>query len=106
MTKAKVSAIYVRLKADSGLEGLYGPIDTEAAYVVHQQLRQFVIGKDPLAGETLWDQMFRSNQHARGGAYMMAISAIDNAAWDLRGRYFNTPVYRLLGGPTKNPVEV
>ena len=106
MTKAKVSAIYLTLKADNGLQGLYGPIDTEAAYVVHQQLRQFVLGKDPLAGETLWDQMFRSNRHARGGAYMMAISAIDNAAWDLRGRYFNTPVYRLLGGPTKNPVEV
>lgn len=104
-TKGKVSAIYLRLRADSGLESLYGPIDTEAAYVINQQLKQFVMGKDPLAGETLWDQMFRSNRHARGGAYMMAISAIDNAAWDLRGRYFNTPVYRLLGGPTRPKVE-
>jgi L-alanine-DL-glutamate epimerase-like enolase superfamily enzyme len=35
---------------------------------------------------------------------MMAISAVDNALWDLRGRYFNTPVYRLLGGPTRSSV--
>jgi L-alanine-DL-glutamate epimerase-like enolase superfamily enzyme len=105
MTKGKVSAIYLRLRADSGAEGLYGPVDSEAAFVINQQLKQFVMGKDPLAGETLWDQMFRSNRHSRSGAYMMAISAIDNAAWDLRGRYFNTPVYRLLGGPTRNRVE-
>ena len=103
--KARTSAIYLTLRADSGLEGIYGPVDSEAAYVINQQLKQFILGKDPLAGETLWDQMFRSNRHARGGAYMMAISAIDNAAWDLRGRFFNTPVYRLLGGPTRSRVE-
>jgi L-alanine-DL-glutamate epimerase-like enolase superfamily enzyme len=103
--KARTSAIYLTLRADSGLEGIYGPIDSEAAFVINQQLKQFILGKDPLAGETLWDQMFRSNRHARGGAYMMAISAIDNAAWDLRGRFFNTPVYRLLGGPTRSRVE-
>jgi L-alanine-DL-glutamate epimerase-like enolase superfamily enzyme len=37
---------------------------------------------------------------------MMAISAVDNAIWDLRGRYFESPVYRLLGGPTRESVEV
>jgi L-rhamnonate dehydratase len=49
--------------------------------------------------------MYRSNRHSRRGTFMMAISAIDNAIWDLRGRYFNTPVYRLLGGPTRQTVE-
>src|SRR5688500_4514369 len=50
--KARVSAIYLRLKSDTGVEGLYGPVDSEAAHVINQQLRQFVMGKDPLAGET------------------------------------------------------
>lgn len=104
-TLTRPSALYLRLGTDAGLEGLYGPIDREAALIADQQLKPFVIGKDPLAGEALWDQMHRSNRHARRGTYMMAISAIDNAVWDLRGRYYQTPVYRLLGGPTRTSVE-
>lgn len=102
---SRTNALYLRLRTDGGVDGLYGPIDKEAALLVDQQLRSFVIGKDPLAGEAVWDQMYRSNRHSRRGTYMMAISAIDNAVWDLRGRYFNTPVYRLLGGPTRQKVE-
>lgn len=100
-----VSALYVKLKTDAGLEGLYGPVDKEAAIVVDQQLRGFLKGRDALAGETLWDQLYRLNRHSSRGHFMMAISAIDNALWDLRGRYFEAPVYRLLGGPTRTKVE-
>jgi L-rhamnonate dehydratase len=102
---AAVSALYLKIVADAGLEGLYGPIDKEVALVVDEQLRPFLIGKDALAQEKLWDQMYRSNRHARRGFFLMAISAIDNALWDLRGRYFRTPVYRLLGGPTRASIE-
>jgi len=103
--RVPMSALYLRIQAESGLEGLYGPIDREAAIVVHEQLRPFLIGKDALAQEKIWDQLYRSNRHARRGAYLMAISAVDNTLWDLRGRYFKTPVYRLLGGPTRDTVE-
>lgn len=99
------SALYLSIKTGSGLEGVYGPIDAEVAPVIDQQLRRFLTGKDALAVETLWDQMHRSNRHSRRGHYMMAISAIDNALWDLRGRYFGVPVYRLLGGPSRTSVE-
>ncbi len=50
--------------------------------------------------------MYRSNRHSRPGLFLMAISAVDNALWDLRGRYFETVVYRLLGRPTRTSVEV
>jgi len=99
------SAIYLRIRTESGLDGFYGPIDREAAFVVREQLRPFLIGKDALAGEQLWDQMYRSNRHSRDGIFMMAISAVDNTLWDLRGRFYNVPVYRLLGGPTRESVE-
>lgn len=103
--QANVSALYLKIKSDSGAEGVYGPIDKEAAIVVDQQLARFLSGKDALAGETLWDQLYRSNRHSTRGHFMMAISAVDNALWDLRGRYFEAPVYRLLGGPTRSKVE-
>src|SRR3974390_3461727 len=99
------SAFYLSIKTVGGLEGLYGPVDREPATVIGQQLSRFLTGKDALAGEALWDQMHRSDRHSRRGHYMMAISALDNALWDLRGRYFNVPVYRLLGGPTRTSVE-
>jgi L-alanine-DL-glutamate epimerase-like enolase superfamily enzyme len=99
------SALYLRLKSDAGVDGLYGPVDKEAAIVIDQQLRTFLTGKDALAGETLWDQLYRLNRHSSRGHFMMAISAVDNALWDLRGRYFESPVYRLLGGPTRARVE-
>jgi L-alanine-DL-glutamate epimerase-like enolase superfamily enzyme len=59
-----------------------------------------------MAIEKLWDQMVRSNRHARAGHYMMAISYLDNALWDLRARFLGVPVFRLLGGPTRQPVRV
>jgi len=102
----KTSAIYLKLKASGGVEGLYGPVDREAAIVIDQQIRAFLIGKDALAGDVAWDQLWRLNRHGRSGIFMMAISAVDNALWDLRGRYFQAPVYRLLGGPSRNSVEV
>jgi L-alanine-DL-glutamate epimerase-like enolase superfamily enzyme len=99
-------AIYLRIRTAAGLDGLYGPIERDAAIVVREDLRPFLIGKDALAGEALWDQMYRSNRHSRAGFFLMAISAVDNALWDLRGRYYGVPVYRLLGGPTRESVEV
>jgi L-rhamnonate dehydratase len=104
--KAAVSALYLKIGTTAGAEGFYGPIDKEVAIVVDEQLRPFLMGKDALAQEKLWDQLYRSNRHARRGAFLMAISAVDNTLWDLRGKYFRTPVYRLLGGPTRQSVEV
>ena len=103
--RVPVSALYLKIKTDDGPEGFYGPIDKEVAIVVDEQLKPFLIGKDALAQEKLWDQLYRSNRHARRGAFLMAISAVDNTLWDLRGRYFHAPVYRLLGGPTRASID-
>jgi L-rhamnonate dehydratase len=100
------TAIYLRIRTAGGPEGLYGPIEKSAATVVNDELRTFLIGKDALAGEKLWDQMYRSDRHSRDGFFMMAISAVDNTLWDIRGKYYNVPVYRLLGGPTRSSVEM
>ncbi len=104
-TRAGVTALYLKIQSQDGPEGLYGPVDREAAIVIEEQLKTFLKGKDALAQETLWDEMWRSNRHSRRGHFLMAISAVDNAVWDLRGRFYNTPVYRLLGGPTRQRVE-
>jgi L-rhamnonate dehydratase len=106
MRTVKTSAIYVRIRTAAGVDGLYGPIEKAAALILAAELKPFLLGKDALAGEALWDQMYRSNRQSRDGIFMMAISAADNALWDIRGRHYGVPVYRLLGGPTRESVEM
>jgi len=104
-SRVRQQALYLKLITEPGLEGFYGAVDEEAAIVIARQLKRLIIGQDALAGEILWDKMYRWNRHSRGGHYMMALSAVDNAVWDLRGKYFGVPVYRLLGGPSAPEIE-
>jgi len=104
--RAPLTHYYIRIRTKGGAEGLYGLLEKEVLPVVLGNLRPLIIGQNALAVERIWDQMYRSNRHSRAGHYMMAISAVDNALWDLRGRVFGAPVFRLLGGPTQMPVPV
>lgn len=96
--------MFVEIRTDTGPTGLYGPFRDDRPFHILHRLRPFLLGRDPLAVERLWDQMFRLDTHARRGASMWALSAVDCALWDLRGKYYGAPVYALLGGPTREAV--
>jgi L-alanine-DL-glutamate epimerase-like enolase superfamily enzyme len=98
---SRLTATYVQIDADDGSSGLFGPIFPETAVIILRKLGPHLVGADPLAGEYLWDILYRQDRHARKGYEMMAISAVDCALWDLRGKALGLPVYRLLGGPTR-----
>lgn len=98
------TAYFVQIETDAGVYGIGGPIPEEQAYIINRQLAPLLIGHDPLAIERLWDRMYRMQVHGRKGVAMMAISAVDCALWDLKGRHFNAPVYTLLGGPTRTTI--
>ncbi|HEX4212165.1 MAG TPA: enolase C-terminal domain-like protein [Candidatus Dormibacteraeota bacterium] len=97
--------LYLTIRTDAGVQGLYGPIDSSAAWVIVDQLADFLIGRDGLAGSVIWDQLYRLDRHSRHGHFKMAISAVDNALWDLRGRVFEAPVHQLLGGPSRSQLR-
>lgn len=61
-----------------------------------ESFREYLIGEDPLRIEHHWQYMYRS-YHFRGAAIMGAISAIDIALWDIAGKYYQAPVWQLLG---------
>lgn len=97
-----MESIFLRVETDQdGLFGIGGPVDHHQAYILAQQLQPLLIGHDPLAIERIWDRLYRSMIHGRKGTSMMALSALDCALWDLKGRWLNQPVYRLLGGPVR-----
>ena len=101
----RMESIFIRVETDSdGMVGIGGPISHDQAYLIAKQLAPAVIGHDPLAVERIWDRLYRLMIHGRKGTAMMALSALDCALWDLKGKWANAPVYRLLGGPTRASV--
>jgi L-alanine-DL-glutamate epimerase-like enolase superfamily enzyme len=100
----KISTVFLQIDTDEGVSGIAGPIPEQVAYIAAHSLRRYLIGQDAIAGEKLWDQMHRGMVHGRQGDAMLAISAVDCALWDLRGKWLGQPVYRLLGGPTRESI--
>jgi L-alanine-DL-glutamate epimerase-like enolase superfamily enzyme len=98
------NATYVEIVGEDGVSGLWGPIQDFQSYTIQRYLRPFLLGRDALATELLYDQMIRMDRHGRSGYFMTAVSAVDCALWDLKGKAWGQPVYRLLGGPTRPAV--
>jgi len=100
----KVQLSYLQIETDDGVKGIYGPTWPSSNKIILQDLKPILLGKDPLATEMLWDQMHRINVHGRQGITMMGISIVDNALWDLKGKVLGMPVYKLIGGPTREQI--
>ena len=93
------SSLYLEIGTTAGVVGRYGPIDREAIGPLGEEgMAQQLLGLDPMAGTMIWDVLQRADRHSRHGARKIAISAIDNALWDVRGRVLGAPVWQLLGG--------
>ncbi|MEU6647347.1 enolase C-terminal domain-like protein [Saccharomonospora sp. NPDC046836] len=92
------AALYLELETTTGVVGRYGPVDRAAISPLAEWLGSALVGMPALAGNYIWDVLARSHRHSRHGHYKIAMSAVDNALWDLRGRIAGRPVWQLLGG--------
>src|SRR5205085_9641493 len=108
---ANIRLIVVKvLTSEPGLYGLgcatftQRPRTVETA--VNQYLRPFLIGKDPLAIEDIWQSTFVSSYWRNGPGLGNALSGIDMALWDILGRRSGLPVYQLLGGRCRQAVPI
>lgn len=101
----RLSEVFVQIDTDEGISGLFGAIFPETAPIILGKLAPHLVGQDPLATERIWDVLYRQDRHARKGHEMMAISAVDCALWDVKGKALDLPVYRLLGGPTRDRID-
>jgi L-alanine-DL-glutamate epimerase-like enolase superfamily enzyme len=97
-------ALLVEVETEDGLVGVGeaahfgGPLASTSA-VIRGELREHLLGEDPRDVERLWHRMHqRAYKHARGGLLIAAMSGIDVALWDLRGKLAGMPLWRLLGG--------
>ena len=100
---------YVLVETDEGITGLgEGTLHTrelavEGALV---NMREYLIGKDPERIEHLWQDVFRGTFWRGGPVLQSALSAIDMALWDIKGKALGVPVYQLLGGKCRDKLRV
>jgi galactonate dehydratase len=94
--------VFVKLETNQGVVG-WGEATLEgkagAAMACVHDLREFIVGSDPMQSEHLWQIMYIGSFYRGGPVLGSAISGIDQAIWDIRGRVLGQPVYKLLGGP-------
>lgn len=100
--------LFVHIYTDEGIIGLgeagnWGYLMATASAI--EKFREYLIGKDPLRIED-FNQNFLRSVYFRGSVIMSAISAIDIALWDIKGKALGVPVYELLGGLTRDKVRV
>ncbi len=94
--------VFVKLETNQGLIGWgEGTLEGKAGAVMAciNDFRDFLIGADPMQVEHVWQSMYVHSFYRAGPIIGSAISGIDQALWDLRGKVFGMPVYKLLGGP-------
>jgi D-galactarolactone cycloisomerase len=103
-------SLLVKIETDNGLTGWgeggqYGPAEPVQS-MVHDVLSPLILGKEPIYQSMHWEQMYTSiRDFARKGAGIEAISALDMALWDIKGKAFDQPVSVLLGGQVRNEIQ-
>jgi galactonate dehydratase len=99
----------VKITTDTGLVG-WGETTLEGrpqgTLAVVDELADYFVGKDPLRIEHHWQHVYRSAFFRGGPVVMTALSGIDQALWDIAGKHYGVPVYKLLGGPVRDRVRV
>lgn len=101
--------LFLKIETDEGIIGWGEPIIEGRAHTVKacvEELMEYLIGKDPLRIEDHWNMLYRSGFYRGGPIVMSAIAGIDQALWDIKGKYYNTPIYQLLGGACRDSIKV
>ncbi len=102
------SFLLVKIETDEGLSGLgeFGATFQElAGKGALEHAAATLIGRDPFDSEAIWQELWRRDFHPGGLIAAAAISAVDLALWDLKGKALNQPVWRLLGGRVRERIE-
>ena len=110
---ARLHPVIIEVETDEGIIGIgeagisYGLGQHAVASMIKEIAERMLIGRDPFRIEALWSEMYDHTFWAKGGGGPIvfgAISAIETALWDIKGKALNKPVYQLLGGAHRDYV--
>ena len=101
--------LFLKIHTDAGIVGLGEPVTEGRALTCAQAVKEvepYLIGKDPRRVAHHWQAIYRHAFYRGGPILTSALSGIDQALWDIKGKALGVPVYELLGGPTRDRVRV
>src|SRR5947209_17610829 len=101
--------LFLKVHTDAGIVGLGEPIvegRAETVATAVKEIEPYLVGKDPRRVVHHWQAIYRHAFYRGGPILTSALSGIDMALWDIKGKALGVPVYELLGGPTRNRVRV
>lgn len=100
--------IFVKITTDEGIEGwgeMVSGTKTETVVAGANEMAKRIIGRNPLEIETIWQELYRV--FFRGGPINMTIiSGLEMALWDIKGKFYNAPIYDLIGGAARERIKV
>ncbi|MBI3678902.1 MAG: galactonate dehydratase [Acidobacteria bacterium] len=101
--------LFLKIHTNAGIVGLGEPVTEGRALTCATAVKEvepYLIGKDPRAVAHHWQAIYRHAFYRGGPILTSALSGIDQALWDIKGKALGVPVYEMLGGPTRNRVRV
>ncbi|MBL8796881.1 MAG: galactonate dehydratase [Planctomycetia bacterium] len=101
--------LFLKVHTNAGIVGLGEPVVEGRALTVREAVKEiepYLVGKDPRQVAHHWQAIYRHAFYRGGPILTSALSGIDQALWDIKGKALGVPVYELLGGPTRNKVRV
>ena len=105
----RTNFVFVKLETDAGLSGVgEGTLEYKEGALLGalEDLRSYLIGQDPLRIEQHTHLLYRDSYWRSGAVLMSAISAVEQAMWDIAGKYYGAPVCALLGGPVREEIRL
>src|SRR5580704_2896749 len=101
--------LFLKIETDEGISGWGEPVIEGRALTIKAavgELMEYLTGKDPMNIEDHWNVMYRGGFYRGGPILMSAIAGIDQALWDIKGKFFNAPVHQLIGGKCRDSIKV
>jgi galactonate dehydratase len=100
---------FLKIHTNAGVTGVGEPITEGRAHTCAEAVREverYLIGKDPRQVTHHWQAIYRHAFYRGGPILTSALSGIDQALWDIKGKALGVPIYELLGGPTRDKIRV
>ncbi len=101
--------LFLKVSTDGGYFGWGEPIVEGQAGTVRgavEDMADYLQGRDPLQIEDIWQTLFRGRFYRGGPVMMSAIAGVNQALWDIKGKFLGVPVYELLGGKVRDRVQI